>query len=71
VRNWRSYEEGLRARSSLTVWIGDDAIAAWNAAKRQGRGGQPRYSDLAILTALSIRAVFRQRCVRRKGLWDR
>jgi hypothetical protein len=60
VTNWRSYEEGLRARGSLTVWISDDALSAWNGVKRQGRGGQLRYSDLAILTALSIRAVFRQ-----------
>jgi hypothetical protein len=60
VENWRSYEERLRVRGSLTVWISDDALSAWNGAKRQGRGGQPRYSDLAILTALSIRAVFRQ-----------
>jgi Transposase DDE domain len=60
VMNWPSYEAGLRNRGSLTVWISDDAIAGWEAEKRSDRGGQPTYSNLAILTALSIRSVFRQ-----------
>ena len=36
----------------------DDAIAAWKAAPRTTPGGQPHYSDLAITTALTLRAVF-------------
>src|SRR5207249_6454995 len=35
------------------------AIAAWRAEPRCTRGGQPRYSALAITTALTLRAVFR------------
>src|SRR3954451_17835329 len=34
-------------------------IAAWKAAPRTTPGGQPHYSDLAITTALTLRAVFR------------
>jgi hypothetical protein len=34
-------------------------IAAWRAEPRTTRGGQPWYSALAILTALTLRAVFR------------
>jgi hypothetical protein len=49
----------LRAkRGSLTVWFTDEAIAAWKAAPRTTPGGQPHYSDLAITTALTLRAVF-------------
>jgi hypothetical protein len=36
-----------------------EAIAAWVAEPRTSRGGQPSYSDLAIATALTLRAVFR------------
>ena len=36
-----------------------EAIEAWRAAPRTTRGGQPRYSGLAITTALALRAVFR------------
>ncbi|WP_407927572.1 transposase [Belnapia mucosa] len=35
------------------------AIRGWQAEVRVGRGGQAKYSDLAIATALTLRAVFR------------
>src|ERR687885_1602366 len=59
VTNWREYDESLRRRGSLTVWFSDEAIQAWKAAPRTGRGGQAAYSDLAILTGLTLKAVFR------------
>jgi hypothetical protein len=40
------------------VWFSEEAIAAWRAEARTNRGGQPWYSPLAILTALTLRAVF-------------
>ena len=46
VTNWPAYEAGLRARGSLTVWFTAEAIAAWRAEPRTGRGGQPRYSGI-------------------------
>src|SRR3954463_7382658 len=58
VTNWSDNNEALRQRGSLTVWFTDDAIAAWKAAPRTTPGGQPHYSDLAITTALTLRAVF-------------
>src|SRR5205085_1544653 len=59
VTNWREYDESLRRRGSLTVWFSDEAVEAWEAERRTSRGGQPEYSDLAILTALTFKAVFR------------
>src|SRR3712207_7438362 len=59
VTNWAAYEAGLRARGSLTVWFTAEAVEGWRAEARTGRGGQPRYSALAITTALTLRAVFR------------
>src|SRR6187549_1445911 len=58
VTNWSEYNEALRQRGSLTVWFTDEAIAAWKAPPRTTLGGQPHYSDLAITTALTLRAVF-------------
>src|SRR3712207_7611176 len=40
-------------------WFTEEAIAVWRAEPRTTRGGQPWYSELAILTALTLRAVFR------------
>src|SRR4051794_12495651 len=58
VTNWAEYDAALRARGSLTVWFTPEAIAAWVAAPRTSRGGQPTYSDLSITTALTLRVVF-------------
>jgi hypothetical protein len=68
VTNWTEYNEALRQRGSLTVWFTDDAIAAWKAAPRTTPGGQPYYSDLAITTALTLRAVFRLALRQTEGL---
>ena len=68
VTNWSAYNEALRQLGSLTVWFTDDAIAAWKAAPRTTPGGQPHYSDLAITTALTLRAVFRLALRQTEGL---
>ena len=68
VINWAAYDAGLRARGSLTVWFTAEAIEAWTAEPRTGRGGRPRYSSLAIETALTLRAVFRLALRQTEGL---
>jgi putative copper export protein len=68
VTNWAAYDASLRQRGSLTVWFSDEAIAAWQAAPRTTRGGQAWYSPLAILTALTLRAVFRLALRQTEGL---
>src|SRR4051812_3195325 len=65
VTNWREYDESLRRRGSLAVWFSDEA---WEAERRTSRGGQPEYSDLAILTALTLKAVFRLAYRQTEGL---
>jgi hypothetical protein len=68
VTNWAAYDIALRQRGSLTVWFTEAAIAAWKAERRATRGGQPRYSALAITTALTLRAVFRLALRQTEGL---
>src|SRR5213083_1972093 len=68
VTNWSAYDASLRQRGSLTVWFTDEAIAAWKAEPRTTRGGQRWYSPLAILTALTLRAVFRLAFRQAEGL---
>jgi hypothetical protein len=68
VTNWAAYDIALRQRGSLTVWFTEAAIAAWKAEPRATRGGQPRYSALAITTALTLRAVFRLALRQTEGL---
>jgi len=68
VTNWPAYDASLRQRGSLTIWFTDEAITAWRAEPRTTRGGQPWYSELAILTALTLRAVFRLAYRQTEGL---
>ena len=68
VRNWRSYDEALRNRGSLTIWFTPAALADWRAQPRTTRGGQARYSAVAIETALTLKCVFRLGLRQTEGL---
>ena len=50
------------------MWFTDEAVDGWAAEPRTTRGGQPWYSALAILTALTLRAVFRLAFRQTEGL---
>lgn len=54
VANWPDYNRALVGRGSITLWIDEAVLAGWRATGGKGR----RYSDAAILAALSLRAVF-------------
>lgn len=47
-------------RGSLTIWVTEEAMAAWHAPATGKRGGQMIYSDIAIETGLALRLVFHQ-----------
>ncbi|OCP19801.1 MULTISPECIES: IS5 family transposase [unclassified Ensifer] len=70
VTNWPEYEAGLRRRGSLTLWLTPEALAMWIAPRRTTRGGQHRYSDLAIETALTLGLVFGPRLRQAEGLLE-
>ncbi|MEZ6194501.1 MAG: IS5 family transposase [Planctomycetota bacterium] len=58
VTNWPSYDQALANRGSVTCWISLSALAAWNAKPVGKRGGQAKFSDLAIETALTLRLLY-------------
>lgn len=59
LRNWSQYNESLKQRGSLEVWLSPQAQAGWYA-KPTGEPGAPEtYSDAAITCCLSIRKLFR------------
>jgi hypothetical protein len=59
IQNSTGCDAALRQRGCLTVCLTDAAIAAGKAKPRTTRGGQPRYSGLAIAAALTLRSLFR------------
>ncbi|MEO9782234.1 MAG: transposase [Sedimentitalea sp.] len=68
VTNWAEYNNCLRQRGDLTAWISEDALALWSALCRTTRGGQRRYSDLAIEMCLTLGLVFKQPLRQTQGL---
>ena len=48
----------MQQRRDVTVWLSSEAIAAWTPRRSGRRGGQRRYSDLAIETALTLRLLY-------------
>lgn len=68
VRNWPEYDQALKKRGSLTIWFSEEAIQQWHWSGIPKRGGQFTYSDLAIETALMLRAIFHQGFRQTEGL---
>lgn len=60
VTNWKSYNEGLKHRGSLTLWISAEVLDGWRepVPLHPRRGARKQYSDLAILTCLTVRSVY-------------
>ncbi len=57
VTNCSEYNESLRRRGDITIWIDDSVADAWSAPANNRRGKPATYSDLAIETCLRIRSV--------------
>src|ERR671925_44605 len=67
--NWQEYNAALIQRGSLTVWVSEEALAAWHDDTYTGRRGAPRtYSDTAILCMAWLSAVYRLRLQATQGL---
>ena len=58
VANWAAYNQALVRRGDVTVWVSSEGIAAWTPGRSGRRGGQRRYSDLAIETAMTLRLLY-------------
>src|SRR5215831_13865508 len=70
VKSWREYEESLRDRGDITLWISPEAISAWQAPMNGKRGAQPIYADIAIETALALRLLFHLPLRQTEGFLD-
>ena len=60
IRNWSEYNAGLKARGSLTFWIEESVLEQWVVEELSGKpGASVLYSDLAIQTMATVKAVYR------------
>jgi hypothetical protein len=59
ITNWRSYNESLVQRGSITFWFCEDAIEKWHHANAKPKVGHPFvYSDTAVECLLLLREAF-------------
>lgn len=58
VSNWKEYNESLKRRGDIELWIDKDAMKSWQAVSEGRPGHQKEYSDTAIEALLMIRKVF-------------
>lgn len=68
VRNWKEYNEALRQRGALDVYVDKEVLEQWYAQPNGKRGAQETYSDMAIILTLEIGAVFGQNLRQTEGL---
>jgi hypothetical protein len=68
VRNWHEYNEALKKRGELDVWVDKEVIEEWKPEPNGKRGGQETYSDLAITVIMEIGTVFCQNLRQTEGL---
>lgn len=58
ISNWKQYNESLKSRGDITIWIGNDIAKQWAYEGVQERGGKKIYTELAIKTCLIVRKVY-------------
>jgi IS5 family transposase len=58
IRNWAEYDRALVRRGSLTIWVDQESLDAWNHQGPPRWGARFVYSDTAIRCLLTLRAVF-------------
>ena len=58
IRNWAESDRALVRRGSLTIWVDQESIDAWNHQGPPRWGARFVHSDTAIRCLLSLRAVF-------------
>ena len=71
VSNWAEYDRALVQRGDITLWISTDAMDAWKPAPSGRRGGQRKFSDHTIETALMLRLVFKLPLRQRRASFGR
>jgi transposase len=71
TRNWSEYNAGLKNRGSLTFWLDEAVLESWyNETPTGKRGASKDYSDLAIITFVTMKSVYHQAGRQTQGLLE-
>ena len=53
VKNWKEYEQSLRNRGNLRLWLSLKAIKSWKSKNSGKQGRQQKYANFAIEAILT------------------
>ncbi len=70
IKNWAEYNQALKQRGSMELWINDDMLDSWQAEDLARPGRQAIYSDKAIQIVIQFGKVFHQRLRQTEGLLE-
>jgi len=71
IRNWSEYNAGLKQRGSLTFWLDEAVLETWYNPTLSGKPGASNdYSDLAIITFVTLKSVYHQAGRQTQGLLE-
>jgi hypothetical protein len=59
LSNWSAYNEGLKQRGSLTLWLREDIAHQWYYQGQAQKGGQFIYANDCILLLLTLKVTFK------------
>lgn len=58
ISNWKAYNQALKQRGSLEIWVESDVVTQWYYQGVKKQGGQYVYSDACIEMAMVVREVY-------------
>ena len=58
IRNWKEYNQALKQRGSLEIWIEEDIESNWYYRGEAQRGAQFEYSDACIEMSAMLREIY-------------
>lgn len=59
LTNWSAYNQGLKQRGSLTLWLSEDVAQQWYHQGQRQKGGQVIYANGCILLLLTLKVTFK------------
>lgn len=58
ITNWSSYNQALKQRGSLELWVDEEVKESWYYQGKAQRGAQYQYSDSCIELACIVREIY-------------
>lgn len=59
LTNWPAYNQGLKQRGSLTLWLSDEVAQQWYHQGQRQKGGRVIYANACILLLLTLKVRFK------------